>query len=135
MNYYNLQEFEPVKIDELLKAFNDNKVLKSGCISVYEDSIGKPGDRFSELKNLSFLGDHLILEFGGNERVTIKGTDHIVINSKAFGIQFCEEIVWECFDLKMIFEVKDNSVKTQLSSGQHNFKINPNAPAFLFYTW
>lgn len=135
MNYYNLEEFEPMKSDELLNAFTDNKVLKEGCVSVYEDSIGKPGDRFSELKRLSFLDDVLILEFGGNEKITIKGADHIVINSKAFGIQFCEEIVWECFDLKMVFVRKGNSLETLLESGQHDFNINHKAPAFLFYTW
>lgn len=135
MNYYNLQEFAPIKTDELLNAFTDNKVLKEGCISVFEDSIGKPGDRFSELRNLSFVDDCLSLEFGGNEKITIKGADHIVINSKAFGIQFCKEIVWECFDLKMVFEPKGNSLETLLESGQHNFKTNQNAPAFLFYTW
>lgn len=125
----------PMYIDELVESFMQNKILKSGCISVYEDSIGKPGDRFSELRKLSFLDDLLILEFGGNEKITIKGADHIVINSKAFGIQFCKEIVWECFDLKMVFEPKGNSLETFLESGQHNFKTNQNAPAFLFYTW
>lgn len=135
MNYYVLNEFEPIDTNDLIVAFEDGNTIKSGCISIYEDSIGKPGDRFIEIKNLLVKGDKLVFEFENNEQVIIKKPVHIVINEKVIGVLSCEELDWISKALHLRYAKINNKIHPTALTGEHHFSTKENSQSFLFYTW
>jgi hypothetical protein len=135
MNYYELNDFTSIETNQLILAFKNGTTIRSGCISVFEDSIGKPGDRLVELKKISEDDDNIIFEFENNERIIIKNPTHIVINEKVVGIQNCEKAKWLKNDLSLEYTKDNDLVKTEVIEGEHFFRINQNSSALLFYTW
>lgn len=135
MNYYELKDFESVQINELLLAFKNGETIIRGCISVFEDSIVRPGDRFVELKNIVEENDIVIFEFGNNEKVIVKNPSHIGINEKVIGIHNCNRIDWITNDLSLIFLKEKDLIKFEVIEGEHFFRVRQNSSALLFYTW
>lgn len=137
MNYYDLQEFTGLKISQLLESFKSEKTIRFGSISVFEDSIGKPGDRILELRKIEIKEDDLHLYFNENEKIIINKPNHVVINEKVIGIQKCKEINWINKDLNLVYSMDSNNskIQTKVITGEHNFRVNNNSAAFLFYSW
>jgi hypothetical protein len=105
------------------------------CISVFEDSIGKPGDRIVELKNITVENNKIIFEFGNNEKIIVKNPSHIVINDKVIGIQDSEKVKWITKDLSLKYSPKNGEINTEILYGEHFFRIKQKSSAVLFYTW
>jgi len=80
MNYYELNDFKSIETSQLILAFRNGKTITTGCISVFEDSIGKPGDRLVELKNITEENNRIFFEFANDEKIIIESPSHIVIN-------------------------------------------------------
>lgn len=135
MNYYELNDFISIQVRELILTFNNGDTITGGCISVFEDSIGKPGDRLVELKKIFVETDELIFEFGNNEKVKVKNPSHIVVNDKVIGIQNCDTVKWITKDLTLKYQLIDSELKTNAIIGEHFFRSKKNSASFLFYTW
>jgi len=135
MNYYELNDFISIQVDELIYSFNSGNTITGGCISVFEDSIGKPGDRLVELKKIFTEKDELVFEFGNNEKVKVKNPSHIVVNDKVIGIQNCDTVKWITNDLKLEYQYIDYELKTDAVIGKHFFRTKQNSASFLLYTW
>lgn len=94
MAYYDLKNHNTITVVELLEKFSEKKTITEGCISIFEDSIGKPGDRFSQLTALTYSAEKLRFSFGKKETITISYPKGIVINEKVIGVQECKQIEW-----------------------------------------
>ncbi|MGJ8657627.1 MAG: hypothetical protein ACSHX6_14360 [Akkermansiaceae bacterium] len=64
MDYYNLDLFDEISTAELLALKQDSKLIASGNIFIYKDTIGKPGDIFFDLKSIRKTVNGLVFDFG-----------------------------------------------------------------------
>ena len=64
IDYYNFEQFDEIKESVLIENFNDNKTLKNGALSIYDGSLGKPGDRIFHLENITSFSNGLEFKFG-----------------------------------------------------------------------
>ena len=135
MNYYEINDFISIQVDELIFSFNNGDTITGGCVSVFEDSIGKPGDRLVELKKIFKEKDELVFEFGNNEKILVKNPSHIVVNDKVIGIQNCDTVKWITNDLTLKYQYVDSELKTDAVIGEHFFRSKQNSASFLLYTW
>lgn len=135
MNYYELKNFHSISVAELIKEFKVGNLIKQGCISIFNDSIGKPGDRTVELTNVGMDSDKLIFEFGKYEKIILNEPNNIVINSKVIGVQNCREIRWHLKDLELKYFINEDEVKTFATKGEHIFSVKGDSAPLLFYTW
>lgn len=135
MNYYELKDFKSIESSDLISAFKNGKTITIGCISVFEDSIGKPGDRFVSLKGVFYENDYLVFEFDNDENVIIEKPSHIVVNDKVIGVNSCESIKWNTKELSLFYQKKAEDLITETIQGEHFFRTKENASAMLFYTW
>lgn len=135
MNYYELNDFKSIETSELILAFRNGKTINTGCISVFEDSIGKPGDRLVELKKIIEENNRIIFEFGNEEKIIVESPSHIVINDKVIGIQNSEKVKWITKELCLKYIKVDEIIETKVLKGEHFFRIKQNSSALLIYTW
>ena len=135
MNYYELNNFKSINVKDLIDNFINDITIKVGSISIFGDTIGKPGDRSSLLKSIRNEEDKLIFEFGNDEKITVYNPIYIVINSKIIGIQNCKKVKWIFNDLELEYSVKENLIETMTLKGNHSFRIKPYSEALLFFTW
>jgi hypothetical protein len=135
MNYYELNDFKSIETSQLILAFRNGKTITTGCISVFEDSIGKPGDRLVELKNITEENNRIIFEFANDEKIIIESPSHIVINDKVIGIQNSDKVNWITKELCLKYIKVDEIVETKVLEGEHFFRIKQNSSALLIYTW
>lgn len=135
MNYYELNDFKPIETSQLILAFRNGKTITTGCISVFEDSIGKPGDRLVELKNITEENNRIFFEFANDEKIIIESPSHIVINDKVIGIQNSDKVNWITKELCLKYIKVDEIVETKVLEGEHFFRIKQNSSALLIYTW
>lgn len=135
MNYYELKDFKSIEINELILAFRNGKTIINGCISVFEDSVGKPGDRLVELKKITEENNRIIFEFGNDEKIIVENPSHIVINDKVIRIQNSEKVKWIVKELCLEYIKFDEIIETKVLEGEHFFRIKQNSSALLIYTW
>lgn len=103
MNYYNLSEFNQVTCSDLINQFHKNGTIRHGSISIYGDSIGKPGDNFYLLEAIQRLdNDTIIFEFH-QDKIIVYSPTNIVLNEKVIGIQSAKKIEWIRDNLHLIY--------------------------------
>lgn len=135
MNPYELSNFQAINSFDLITNFNNGKTIRECCISVFDDTIGKPGDRMVELKSIVHVENTLIFEFGVNEKIIITEPEYIVINSKIIGIGSFKMIKWHFKELELLYTKENDQVVGKVISGEHYFRIKKGAVAFMLYTW
>jgi hypothetical protein len=135
MNYYELNNFNPISIDELIFEFRNSETIINGNIAVFGDSIGQAGDRYIKLKNLLKKEDSVLFIFENNETVEIKKPKHIVVNKKVIGIKICEKVRWQTNELLLKYEVLNDKIVNRYLNDNYFVQINLNSYAFLFFVW
>lgn len=135
MNYYNINEYTLLKIIALIDAFRQNKTIRSGSISIFDDTIGKPGDRIVELTNILQDGSRLHFVFHNGEKIILTMPSDPIINDKVIGIRDAVEVEWIAKEVHLLYKCQNNELNGIAQVGNHNFRINRSSPAFLYYTW
>lgn len=134
MNYYDLSKFETISVNELLESFLGNKTIRSGCIGVFDDTIGRPGDVFYKLLSIVEEGDTLIFNFE-TSTLTITNPEGIVINEKVIGVTYCSKVSWTKSNVNRVYKIENGELITNVSNGEHFFNVDTEKEAFLFYSW
>ena len=124
----------PVDFKEL---FQKGLCVKRGGISVFEDSMGKPGDTIYSLNDVQISNDPLTikLKFNGSEEIIILDPENLFVNQKIMGIDSFEKLDWIGFNFHMEYHLLNNKLETKNLVGNHSFKINEQGVGFLFYSW
>lgn len=134
MDFYNLSEFTSINITELVNRFHSNETIKMGAISVFGDSVGRPGDTIYSIKSIIQKElDKIVFDLGELKLIVSKPIG-ITINEKVIGISKCSKIEWLDSDLCLEYFVEDNKVQTK-KKGNHIFKVKDNIDALMIYTW
>jgi hypothetical protein len=119
---------------ELIQKFNDGKTIKFGCISVWNDSIGRPGDNIYTLSEVKYLEVPGILLFSFKKNsISLRNFKKILINNRMICIEFAEEIKWEEPDVELLYNNVDNNIVCKLIRGKHTFSTSIFERAFMFY--
>src|SRR6218665_273483 len=135
MDFYKLLDFETISIDKFIQMFHSNETIKFGAISVFGDSIGKPGDITYSLESVNKIGDHAIaLEFRGL-RLIIYNPQNIVINEKVIGGSKCSKIEWVDDNVHLVYELFNDKLQIQVIRGEHFFRTMENRDALIIYAW
>ena len=137
MNFYDLKLFEPVELESLPDLFKLDKCIKKGGVSVFEDTIGKPGDAIFTLVNVEITHNPLkiILEFRGDEKIVIYNPQNLYVNQKIIAMDSFERLEWTGSNFYLEYSKSDNRILTKSLPNTHVFNINIEAIAFLFYSW
>lgn len=136
MNYYELKNFKPL-IDRYLPVlFGDGKTIKRGAISVWGDTIGRPGDTIYKLKNIDKKENEIVFDFGSSEIVVIN-PKNTYVNEKVIGFDSCDKIIWKEleYDLILEYDYINEKLITNTVKGEHSFRVNLKEYAFMLYTW
>lgn len=120
--------------NELIDKFNKKETIRTGAVSVFGDSIGKPGDLIYTLQNIILESNTLKFLFG-NTNITIIDPIEIYVKKKTIEVKNCSKIRWVDEKLKLEYVLVDNELFTNLITGNHLFKVNKNKEAFTFYAW
>lgn len=136
MSYYKLKEFTPIDDNTLVDLFESSKTIKRGAISIWGDTIGKPGDTIYHLKSIVKKDKEIVFNFGSSE-IRIINPNNIYVNEKVIGFDKSEKIIWKEFDYNLVLEYSylGRKLNTNSIKGEHNFKSNMNEYAFMLYTW
>lgn len=135
MNYYNLSDFKQITIENLIQKFQSRKTISQGSISVFSDSIGKPGDNIYTLISIyKNENESVVFEFK-NDRIVVFNPIFIVSNEKVIGIKNANKIEWINENLHLIYENRNGILKTYVKIGIHNFRTKESQDAFMLYTW
>lgn len=123
-----------ISINELIKLFEENNIIKNGALSVFGDSIGKPGDiiyKLSYIKN-----NDINIEFGfKGVKILVYHPNFIVSNEKMICIKYSKKIEWIDKNIHLVYNQIENELKTEIIIGKHFFRTKNNENALLFYTW
>lgn len=127
----------PANGAHILASYKKKLLAINGCISVWGDEIGKPGDNFYSLNNVSYdeNAKELTLHFGSDNIITINNPGFLSIESNSWRINTADRIRWKS-RLSEVDYVQENGVI--LAKNIYGNKIcrnNNNAPAFEFYFW
>lgn len=135
MDYYNLSDFTSITIENLIRSFQLKKTIKQGSISVFSDSIGKPGDNIYSLTSIQKNeNESIVFEFN-NDKIIVFDPIFIVSNEKMIGIRTARKIEWIIDDLHLIYDNREGVLKTSVMLGSHNFRVDENFDAFMLYSW
>jgi hypothetical protein len=134
MNFYQLSAFEPVSIHTLLKLFVDGETIKSCAISVYGDTVGKPGDTVYSLHGISLIDDSLFFDLGKTS-LTVSGSSGIIVNEKIIGIKKCSKVIWTQGRTSLIYQIQNDELLTSGGTGGHVFHADKDEDALLLYVW
>lgn len=134
IDFYNKNNFNSISINGLTELFKNNNTIRKGAISIFGDSIGKPGD-ISYCLNYIKTRENVI-EFGINYgKILIYYPFFIVSNEKMICIGDSTRIEWIDENTHLIYNKVDNIVKTEVIIGKHSFRTKNDEDALLFYTW
>lgn len=135
MDYHNLSLVKSITTDALINSMPD-VIITNGCISVFGDTVGKPGDIIYTLKCIDLVQEGLRFKFGCTTEIIVSEPLDIVINQKVLGIRNCSKITWSIRENSFSYTRNiNNEIETKVLKGQHNFNLRPNTEAFLFSTW
>jgi uncharacterized membrane protein len=135
MNYYNLSDFDPISIESLISRFQSRQTIICGSISIFGDSIGKPGENIYTLISIhKNENESVIFEFK-NDRIIVFRPIFIVSNEKLIGVKQAYRIEWINNDLHLIYNNRNGIVENTLRIGSHIFRTKESQDAFMFYTW
>ncbi len=127
-------DINPVNLKEF---FQQDLCVRRGGISVFEDSMGRPGDTIYSLNEVQISNDPLTikLKFDGCEEIIILNPENLYVNQKIIGIVSFEKLDWIGFNFHMEYHLLNNKIETKNLVGNHRFKINEQGVGFLFYSW
>lgn len=134
MDYYNIAEFKAITIGELSEKFINNQTIKRGAISVFGDTIGKPGDLSYSLNRICLEKNKLIFLFGTTS-IIIEKPIGIYINNKIISVHKASKITWKNKEIILEYVVDESKIKNQVLKGKHTFGIDIDKEAFMYYTW
>lgn len=133
IDYYNIQDFTEITTDQLISDFENKSTIQMGSLSIYNGSLGKPGDRIFKLKNITTFSGGIDFHFDTN-KIRIFEPSKIVVNAKIIGIGKCSHIIW--YGQNKIFGETTPATQPdskKLSDLLYGYKNDTDA--FLFYSW
>ncbi|KZS39573.1 hypothetical protein AWE51_07925 [Aquimarina aggregata] len=75
-----------MKLNLIVEAFNVGKLPKQGCISIYGNFFGKPGDTISSIKEISIDNNSLVFRLGDSKILSIESPEEISYDSNSIVI-------------------------------------------------
>jgi hypothetical protein len=135
MDYYNLSEFSSIEVTELISKFHSSETIKMGVISVFGDSVGKPGDTIYTISSITQRGLNEIVFDLGELQIIVSEPIGVIVNEKVIGISKCSRIEWLDNDLTLEYTIKKNKLHTRSVEGNHIFRVKENRDALMIYTW
>lgn len=137
MDYYDLKLSTPIRVEQFIELYEKGLCIQRGGISVFEDSIGKPGDTIYSLIDVQVSYELLTIKFNfsGDEEILIQSPQNVYVNKKIIGIESFEKLTWSGLNFHLEYDFVNKNLVTKSLRGVHNFKINKKGIGFLFYSW
>jgi hypothetical protein len=126
---------EPTSSENLISKYNINSTRQTGCVSIFGDHIGKPGDRIVDLLEVKQIDDALLFVFSNNDQITVENPQNIYIGNNSITIVSAEQIVWQTKSCHLRYSWEGANIAGQVITGNHQFKIDKSEVAFRFYWW
>jgi len=115
--------------------FQAGECIKEGCVAVFGDETGKPGDVIYSLLGIENSNGTLAFLFSGGERLQLHNPRQIVANEKVIGVVACEKVERVSKDFNLVYSKENSKIKTAVLKGEHQFRTVGTAVAFVFYSW
>lgn len=135
MDYYKLSNFNPIIIEDLIQRFQSRGTISQGGISVFGDTVGRPGDNIYTLNSIQkYESESIAFEFK-EMRIIVHKPFFVVSNEKVIGVKNASKVEWIKKDIHLIYDNKKNVLETFIKFGTHIFRTEENQDAFMFYAW
>lgn len=122
----------------MIESYEHSKAAKIGSITIFGDTLGRPGDTSYFLKEISTLDNEVIFEFK-NAIIRVLKPKYFYVNEMMIAIKECEKIIWDdtFFKVKLEYLVlsEENKIKVNVIKGKHTSRIETNEPCFKLATW
>ena len=124
-----------MSVYNLISEIENGKIIKEGVLSIYSDTIGKPGDRILTLNKIELLeNNELQFFFGKDEIVRILNPMNMEFNNKIIVIN-STRILWKSNNFEFEYRVMNSEIIPSLINGDHVFRTKKGTPAFEFSSW
>lgn len=125
-----------MNIIDLIKDFEEDKIIKEGILSVFSDTVGKPGDRILELIKIELTNENVLsFFFGKNEIIQIFNPARINCDNCKIVIHEASRISWKSNNFEFLYNCQNSEIEPILLTGGHVFRIKKGTPAFEFISW
>jgi hypothetical protein len=134
--YFNkISGLKVITIECLIKKYIQGETINMGSLSLWGDSIGRPGDIIYTLISITKKNSNIIQFNFKDMIVDVFGPIDIAIDENSIVIYLADKL--ELFDssVHLVYERKDHNFDVSAVSGFHSFKVDINRPAFVLNAW
>ncbi|WP_430966728.1 hypothetical protein [Spongiimicrobium sp. 2-473A-2-J] len=135
MDYYNINELEPIDKSQIKTLYKKSKASEGGSILVWGDCIGRPGDNIYRLLQIEEFDEGMYLFNFSKSDIILKEPNKVYINEFIIAVECCNEIIWHDrssgLKIRYSFNPSSKSLIANVLKGSHNPVISINEPAFM----
>ena len=139
-DYYDIMSFEPLKNNwELTEQYKESKASLSGTLTVWGDTIGRPGDTLYSLNEIKITKEGVIVFEFNNSCVQLVNPIDIYVNKMIIAVRKSDKIIWEDvhFNTKIEynFDKSVQNVEAKIIFGEHLPNLDSAEPCFMLSAW
>ncbi|WP_299527082.1 hypothetical protein [Winogradskyella sp.] len=137
MKNLNKKKLPYISLVDFLEKAKDSKAYSNGCIEIWGDSIGRPGDNLYSISDIEVPNQRTLKINLGHGNIKLIDPKEFYCDNTSLIVNTSSEVIWEMplINLKLYYlvEKKFGDIMCNSTIGEHTFKIDKEKPSFKMY--